>query len=86
MFKKKQLVQNEGVLPFLIPFAVTLEKAALTSGAAALGTCAGKKVVDKITSSSSGGALKLHEKIVGALRLPGTQKIVRIYCNIFEIV
>ena len=72
----KQLVQNGGFLPFLIPLAVALGKAALTSGAAALGTYAGKKVADKITGNS-GGALKLPGKIGGgALRLPGTQKIV----------
>ena len=46
-----QLIQSGGLLPFLIPLAVATGKAALTSGAAALGPYAGNKIGDKITDS-----------------------------------
>ena len=42
-----QLIQNGGLLPLLIPLADWIGKAPLTSGAAALGTLAGKKFFDK---------------------------------------
>ena len=60
----KEAIQKGGLLPFLIPLAITLGKAALTSGAAALGTFAGKKIVDKMANTG------------GALTLPGTQRVV----------
>ena len=48
--------------------------AAITSGAKAFGTYAGKKAADKITGNS-GWALKLPGKIGGGLKLPSdTQK------------
>ena len=48
-----QLIQNDKLLPFLISLAAAICKAALTSGAAALGAYAGKKIVEKITDSST---------------------------------
>ena len=43
-----QLIQNGGLLPFVIPLAAAISKAPLTSRAAALETYAVKNIVDNI--------------------------------------
>ena len=45
------LIQNGGLLLFLLPLSAAIAKAAITSGAAASGTHAEKKIVDEITDS-----------------------------------